>query len=69
MRSLISPRSRSDTRNISTKSLPAPGTDVDRDLIRAWWRLRCLLNVRWLLEHGFGPSEEMPEIAVLRTRL
>ena len=44
------------------------GTDVDRDLICAWWSLRCLLNVRWLVEHGFGPPEEMPEIAVLRSR-
>src|SRR6476469_6508122 len=39
------------------------GRDVDRDLIRAWWSLRCLLNVRWLIEHGFGPLEEMPEVA------
>ena len=45
------------------------GTDVDLDLIRAWWSLRCLLNVRWLVEHGFGPLEEMPEVAVLRSRL
>ena len=45
------------------------GTNVDRDLIRAWWSLRCLLNVRWLVEHGFGPLEEMPEVAVLRSRL
>jgi aminoglycoside phosphotransferase (APT) family kinase protein len=45
------------------------GTDVDRDLIRAWWSLRCLLNVRWLVEHGFGPLEEMPEVAVLRSQL
>ena len=44
------------------------GTDVDRDLIRAWWSLRCLLGVRWLAEHGFGPPEEMPEVAVLRSR-
>ena len=43
------------------------GTDVDRDLIRAWWSLRCLLNVRWLAEHGFGAPEEMPEVAVLRS--
>jgi hypothetical protein len=27
--------------------------------------LRCLSNVRWLVEHGFGPLEEMPEVAVL----
>jgi aminoglycoside phosphotransferase (APT) family kinase protein len=42
------------------------GADLDRDLIRGWWSLRCLLNVRWLFEHGFGPLEEMAEIAVLR---
>jgi aminoglycoside phosphotransferase (APT) family kinase protein len=42
------------------------GGDVDRDLVRAWWSLRCLLNVRWLSEHGFGPIEDMPEVAVLR---
>lgn len=43
------------------------GTDVDRDLIRAWWALRCLSNVRWLVEHGFGAPEEFPELAVLRS--
>ena len=36
------------------------GTDVDRDLIRAWWSLRCLTNVRWLAEHGYGSPEEFP---------
>ena len=41
------------------------GADVDRDLIRAWWSLRCLSNVHWLTEHGFGPPETMPEVAVL----
>ena len=45
------------------------GTDVDRDLIRAWWSLRCLANVRWLAEHGYGSPEEFPEVAVLRSRL
>jgi aminoglycoside phosphotransferase (APT) family kinase protein len=44
------------------------GTDVDRDLIRAWWSLRCLLNIRWLVEHGFGPLEQMPEVALLNRR-
>jgi aminoglycoside phosphotransferase (APT) family kinase protein len=43
------------------------GADVDRDLIRAWWSLRCLSNVRWLAEHGFGPPDTMPEVAVLRS--
>ena len=41
------------------------GTDVDLDVIRAWWSLRSLLAVRWLVEHGFDPS---PEVAVLRSR-
>jgi aminoglycoside phosphotransferase len=45
------------------------GTDVDLSLIRAWWSLRCLTNVRWLVEHGYGPPEEYPEVAVLRSRL
>ncbi|MGO8825033.1 MAG: phosphotransferase family protein [Acidimicrobiales bacterium] len=45
------------------------GTDVDRDLIRAWWSLRCLLNVRWLMEHGFDPSSPGCEFAVLRSQL
>jgi aminoglycoside phosphotransferase (APT) family kinase protein len=44
-------------------------TEVDRDLIRAWWSLRCLSNIRWLVEHGFGPLEAMPEVAVLRSQL
>lgn len=45
------------------------GADADRDLIGAWWSLRCLTNVRWLVEHGYGPPEEYPEVAVLRSRL
>ncbi len=44
------------------------GTDLDRDLIRAWWSLRCLSNVRWLVEHGYGSPDEMPEVAVLRSQ-
>jgi Ser/Thr protein kinase RdoA (MazF antagonist) len=38
------------------------GTDVDLAVIRAWWSLRSLLAVRWLVEHGFDP---WPELAVL----
>jgi aminoglycoside phosphotransferase (APT) family kinase protein len=45
------------------------GTDVDRELIRAWWSMRCLLGVRWLFEHGYGPPEGYPEVAVLRSQL
>ncbi len=43
------------------------GTDVNLDLVRAWWSLRCLLNVRWLVEHGYGSPNEFPEVAVLRS--
>jgi aminoglycoside phosphotransferase (APT) family kinase protein len=42
------------------------GTPVDSDLVRAWWSWRCLSNVRWLAEHGFGPPDQMPEVAMLR---
>ena len=45
------------------------GTDVDLDVIRAWWSWRSLVVIRWLAEHGFGPLEEMPEVAVLRSRM
>jgi aminoglycoside phosphotransferase (APT) family kinase protein len=43
------------------------GIDVDRDLIRAWWAWRSLVVVRWLSEAGYGPPEEYPEVAVLRS--
>jgi aminoglycoside phosphotransferase len=45
------------------------GTEIDRDLIRAWWSLRCLLNVRWLIEHGFDPASPGAEFDVLRSQL
>lgn len=44
------------------------GADVDLDVIQAWWSLRSLLAIRWLVEHGFGLPEKMPEVAVLRAR-
>lgn len=44
------------------------GADIDHDVIRSWWSWRSLVAVRWLAEHGFGPLEEMPEVAVLRSR-
>jgi hypothetical protein len=44
------------------------GTDVDLDVIRAWWSLRSLLAIRWLAEHGFGPPDKMPEVALLRSQ-
>ncbi|MGH3415782.1 MAG: aminoglycoside phosphotransferase family protein [Actinocrinis sp.] len=47
------------------------GTDVDLDLdvIRAWWSLRSLVAVRWLVEHGFDPFSPGCEVDVLRGRL
>jgi aminoglycoside phosphotransferase (APT) family kinase protein len=45
------------------------GTDVDLDVIRAWWSVRSLLAVRWLSEHGFDPAAPGCEIDVLRARM
>ncbi|MBP2356409.1 aminoglycoside phosphotransferase (APT) family kinase protein [Kribbella aluminosa] len=42
------------------------GTDVDVDVIRAWWSLRSLQASRWLIEHGFDPNEPGAEFDVLR---
>ena len=44
-------------------------TDVDLDVIRAWWSLRSLQAARWLIEHGFDPSSPGCEFAVLRSQL
>ncbi|WP_432122670.1 phosphotransferase family protein [Streptomyces sp. S1] len=44
------------------------GTGVDLDVIRAWWSLRSLLAVRWLVEHGFDPFAPGCEVDVLRSR-
>lgn len=41
------------------------GADVDIAVIRAWWSLRSLRAIRWLVGHGFDPA---PEIAVLRSQ-
>jgi aminoglycoside phosphotransferase (APT) family kinase protein len=45
------------------------GITVDLGVIRAWWSLRCLSNVRWLVEHGFDPAAPGCEIDVLRSLL
>jgi aminoglycoside phosphotransferase (APT) family kinase protein len=45
------------------------GADVDLDVIRAWWSLRSLVAVRWLVEHGFDPAAPGCEIDVLRARM
>ena len=43
------------------------GTQVDLDVIHAWWSVRSLLAIRWLIEHGFDPSSPGCEIDVLRS--
>ena len=45
------------------------GGDVDLDVIRAWWSLRSLTAIRWLVEHGFDPSAPGCEIDVLRSQV
>ena len=45
------------------------GGHVDHDVIRAWWSVRCLLAVRWLIEHGFDPSSPGAEVDVLRSQM
>jgi aminoglycoside phosphotransferase len=45
------------------------GADVDLDVIRAWWSLRSLTAIRWLVEHGFDPSSPGCEVDVLRSQL
>ncbi|HET6291255.1 MAG TPA: phosphotransferase [Amycolatopsis sp.] len=45
------------------------GTDVDLDVIRAWWSLRSLLGIRWLVEHGFDPAAPGCEIDVLKATM
>ena len=45
------------------------GTDVDLDVIRAWWSWRSLIAIRWLAEHGFEPSAPGCEGDVLRSRV
>jgi aminoglycoside phosphotransferase (APT) family kinase protein len=45
------------------------GTDVDLDVIRAWWSWRSLVAARWLIGHGFDPSSPGAEFDVLRSRM
>jgi aminoglycoside phosphotransferase len=43
------------------------GTEVDVDVVRAWWSWRSLVAVRWLIEHGFDPFSSGAEFDVLRS--
>lgn len=45
------------------------GSYVDVDVIRAWWSLRSLTAIRWLVEHGFDPFVPGCEVDVLKSQL
>ena len=45
------------------------GVGVDLDVVRAWWSLRSLTAIRWLVEHGFDPSAPGCEVDVLRAQM
>lgn len=45
------------------------GGGADRDVIRAWWSLRSLVNIRWLAGHGFDPAAPGCEIDVLKAAM
>ena len=45
------------------------GADIGLDVIRAWWSLRSLSAVRWLVEHGFDPFSPGSEVDVLRSQM
>jgi aminoglycoside phosphotransferase (APT) family kinase protein len=45
------------------------GSDADVEVIRAWWSLRSLTAIRWLLEHGFDPFQAGCEVDVLRSQM
>ncbi|MFF8401165.1 phosphotransferase family protein [Streptomyces sp. NPDC015684] len=45
------------------------GSAIDLDVVHAWWSLRSLLAVRWLIDHGFDPFAPGCEIDVLRSRM
>jgi aminoglycoside phosphotransferase (APT) family kinase protein len=41
--------------------------DTEIDVIRAYWAVRSLMEIRWLVEHGYGPAETLPQVAVLQS--
>ena len=45
------------------------GDDVDVELVRANWSLRCLMAIRWLIGHGFDPFLPGGEVDVLKAQM
>lgn len=44
------------------------GGGIDLDVVRAWWSVRALLAVRWLVDHGFDPFAPGTEVDVLKAQ-
>ena len=45
------------------------GADVDDEVVCAWWSLRSLTAIRWLVEHGFDPASPGCEVDVLKSQM
>jgi aminoglycoside phosphotransferase (APT) family kinase protein len=45
------------------------GEGADVEVVRAWWSLRSLTAIRWLVEHGFDPAAPGCEIDVLKAQV
>lgn len=43
------------------------GGEVETDVIRAYWSLRSLMEIRWLVEHGHGEPAMLPQVALLNS--
>ena len=43
------------------------GGEVEMDVIRAYWSLRSLMEIRWLVEHGHGEPAMLPQVALLNS--
>lgn len=44
------------------------GGGVDVNVVRAWWSMRGLLAIRWLVDHGFDPFAPGTEVEVLKAQ-
>ncbi|GAA0912411.1 hypothetical protein Vau01_110270 [Virgisporangium aurantiacum] len=40
------------------------GGEVEIDVFRAYSSLRSLMEIRWLVEHGYGAPATLPQVAV-----
>jgi aminoglycoside phosphotransferase len=45
------------------------GDGVDPEMVRAYWSLRSLTAIRWLIEHGFDPFASGCEVDVMKAQM